>query len=99
MTKTDLIIKVMNKTGAPRRTVRQIVDATLDLLTDALSGVEPVSIDGLGVFTTQSRNSRVGRNPHTGEPVQIPARVKPYFRPSPTLQQKLDAFLLKSKEK
>lgn len=80
MVKDELITKVCRKTTYSRSTVENIVNATLDTVTEVLASGDKVQFAGFGTFELKQRKAKVGRNPHTNEAVPIPARVVPYFR-------------------
>lgn len=79
MTKDGLISEVCRDTRRPRNVVEEIVNATLNNITFALSQGTEVQFAGFGTFKPKQRAARTGRNPHTNEPVPIPARVVPAF--------------------
>jgi DNA-binding protein HU-beta len=85
--KTSLILEVVNRTGIDKRQVEPVVNAVLDVVRDAVASGERVTLAGFGSFERQRRSARVGRNPHTGEAVKIPATSKPVFRPGNVFRQ------------
>ena len=80
MNKSSLVRDVIRRVGA-EADVASVVDAVLAGIRDAVVKGDRVSLSGFGTFDRVRRNPRTGRNPHTGEPVQIPARNVPVFRP------------------
>ncbi|HEX5413705.1 MAG TPA: HU family DNA-binding protein [Terriglobia bacterium] len=86
MTKADLIEDVARKTELSRKDSEVVVDTIFEGIVKSLRGGEKIEIRGFGSFRTRHRNSRVGRNPKTGERVEVPAKDIPYFKPSKELK-------------
>jgi integration host factor subunit beta len=86
MTKADLIEDVARKTELNRKDSEVIVDTIFEDIVKSLRGGDKIEIRGFGSFRTRHRNSRVGRNPKTGERVDVPAKDIPYFKPSKELK-------------
>lgn len=86
MNKTDLIAATAEKSGVSRKDAERVVNAVLDTITASLTKGEKVQLSGFGIFETKEREARVGRNPRTKEPVQIPATRTPAFKPSKLLK-------------
>jgi integration host factor subunit beta len=63
-----------------------IVDTLFESVTRALREGDKLEVRGFGSFRVRQRNSRVGRNPKTGEKVEVPAKRVPYFKPSKELK-------------
>lgn len=80
MNKADLVDSVAGATGESKATVGKVVDATLDTITGALQQGDKVAFTGFGTFERRHRDARMGRNPQTGEPVQIKAANVPAFK-------------------
>ena len=91
MTKQDLIEEVGLVMEIPRQEVARVLDGILDSMARALCKGEEVKIGGFGSFGTRPRKARLGRNPRTGAPVQVPARKFPRFRPSKELKGLVNA--------
>lgn len=85
--KEQVITAVMREAGLRRSDAEAAVKAVFDILRDAMTGGEPVTITKFGVFKTVSRSPRTGRNPHTGELVPIPARPAPWFAAAEKLRE------------
>lgn len=81
MNKTDLIAAVAKRLKAERREVGPVVNATIDAIRDAVAKGDRVTLADFGTFMRQKRAARLGRNPHTGEAVKVPATTKPMFKP------------------
>ncbi|HHW25978.1 MAG TPA: HU family DNA-binding protein [Firmicutes bacterium] len=81
MNKTELIAKVAEQAGMTKKDTEKIVNTLIDVVQDTLAKGEPVAILGFGTFLSRERPARDGRNPRTGEAIQIPAARVPVFRP------------------
>jgi integration host factor subunit beta len=82
MTKADLVEKVTRLGDLTRRDGEIIVETIFDSVIRALQGGDKIEIRGFGSFRIRQRNPRIGRNPKTGERVEVPAKRVPYFKPS-----------------
>ena len=80
MTKQDLIDVVSEKAGLTKKDTAAVVDAILETIADSLKRGEKVALVGFGSFEAKTRKAREGRNPATGETIQIPARTVPSFK-------------------
>ncbi len=80
MNKGDLIEAVAGRAGLSRADATKAVDAVLDSVQDTLAAGGSVSLVGFGTFTVKARAARAGRNPRTGETIQIPASNVPGFK-------------------
>ena len=97
MCKDQLIRIVSGKTCVKQTTVRLILEAFQEAVAESLTVGEKVSLQGFGVFEIKSRSPRIGRNPHTGEAVEIPTRVLPGFTPSEALKARISGHSAKKK--
>lgn len=86
MTKENLITVISQDTGIRRHKVESVFNSLIGNIAWSLSNGKKVQISGFGTFEPKKRAPRTGRNPHTNEPVPIPARVMPVFRPSNELK-------------
>lgn len=86
MTKADLIEEVARITDVTRRDSEVIVETIFDSIVHSLRAGDKIEIRGFGSFRTRQRNSRVGRNPKTGDRVDVPAKKIPFFKPSKELK-------------
>ncbi|PYY28341.1 HU family DNA-binding protein [Paenibacillus illinoisensis] len=86
MNKTDLIKVVVAATELPKKDVETVVNATLDAITDTLGNGDKVQLIGFGNFEVRDRAARKGRNPQTGEEMDIPASKVPAFKPAKNLK-------------
>ncbi|MFC5406814.1 HU family DNA-binding protein [Cohnella soli] len=80
MNKTDLINNISEKSGLTKKDVESVLNSFLGEVTDALAGGDKVQLIGFGTFETRSRSGRVGRNPQTGNSIEIPASKVPAFK-------------------
>lgn len=78
--KENIVAEVCRDTGYTRHTVEAVLNATFNNITLAMSQGKEVQFAGFGTFEPKERAARTGRNPHTNEPVPIPARVVPSFK-------------------
>ena len=86
MTKADLVEKVTGLGDLTRRDGEVIVETIFGSVIGALQGGDKIEIRGFGSFRIRQRNPRIGRNPKTGERVDVPAKRVPYFKPSKELR-------------
>src|SRR5678809_1735001 len=86
MTKADLIDEVSKVTELSRKDSEVIVETLFDSIIKALKTGDKLEVRGFGSFRVRQRNARVGRNPKTGEKVEVPAKRVPYFKPSKELK-------------
>ncbi|HET9219168.1 MAG TPA: HU family DNA-binding protein [Terriglobia bacterium] len=86
MTKADLVEEVAKVTELTRKDSEVIVDTLFESVIKALRVGDKLEVRGFGSFRVRQRNARVGRNPKTGEKVEVPAKRVPYFKPSKELK-------------
>jgi len=86
MNKADIIDKVHEVVGGTRADAERAVETAIDSIVDSLKKGKEVSIAGLGIFSSKTRNARTGRNPRTGESIDIPAMRVPKFRAAKALK-------------
>ena len=86
MTKTELIASIAEKTGSSKKDSEAALVATIEAITGALKAGDKVSLVGFGTFEAKKRAARVGKNPRTGEEIQIPATVAPTFKAGKALK-------------
>ena len=92
MTKADLVERVASAIG-PRVTKKEcalVIDAFLAAVKEALVRGDGIELRGFGTFKVRRRKARKARNPRTGEPVEVPARDLPVFRPSRLLRSRVN---------
>ncbi len=87
MTKADLINIIQSKAGLETKAAAgKALDATLDAISEALAGGDAITLVGFGTFKVSERAARTGRNPRTGEEIQIPAAKTVKFTPGKRLK-------------
>ncbi len=90
MTKADIIENVYAKIGFSKKESAEIVEAVFDTMKEILERGEKIKISGFGNFIVREKKSRIGRNPQTGEEIEICARRVLTFRPSQVLKTALN---------
>lgn len=86
MTKADLIDEVSRVAELTRKDSEVIVESIFDSVVRSLRTGDKIEIRGFGSFRTRQRKARVGRNPKTGDRVEVPPKKIPYFKPSKELK-------------
>ncbi len=86
MNKADLAQKVQDVLGGTKTQAEEVVETIIDSIVGTLKKGDEVSVAGLGIFSTKMRPARQGRNPRTGETIQVPAMRTPKFRPAKALK-------------
>lgn len=86
MNLSNIVTEVAEQTGMPNAAAKKAVDAAVDAISQALVDGEEVSIAGFGKFRVKTSAARAGRNPKTGEPVNIPASKSVGFKVSSVLK-------------
>jgi len=87
MNKTELINAVAEATDLSKKDAGKAVDAVFDTILNALAKGEKVQLVGFGNFEVRHRAARKGRNPQTGEEIEIPASKVPAFKPGKALKE------------
>lgn len=87
MNKTELINEVAVKSELSKKDSGVVVNAIIDTITETLADGEKVSIQNFGNFETRERAARKGRNPQSGEEIDIPAKTAPAFKASKALKE------------
>lgn len=80
MNKTELISAVAEQAGMTKKDTESVINATLDAITAALAKGDKVQLAGFGIFEVKHREARTGRNPRTGEAMEIAATDIPSFK-------------------
>lgn len=92
MIKSELIEKLASENPHMTHTeVERVVNVVLGRMTDALAEGGRVELRGFGAFSIRSRPARSGRNPRTGEVVEVPAKSVPFFKSGKELRERLNA--------
>ena len=89
MTKADLIDSSVGKADLPRQSVENVVNGLFDDILAALKNGDKVNISGFGTFSVSHRKARTGRNPKTGETIQIAASRAAKFKAGKVLKETL----------
>ncbi|BAU57220.1 HU family DNA-binding protein [Halorhodospira halochloris] len=86
MNKSELIEAVADSADLSKAAASRAVDAMVESITDALKEGDQVTLVGFGTFSVRERAARTGRNPQTGETIEIPASKVPGFKPGKALK-------------
>lgn len=89
MNKTELINQVAERAGLSKKDAEQALNAMLDTVSDALAQGDKVQLVGFGSFEIKARDARMGRNPKTKEPIEIPATKVPVFKAGKALKDRV----------
>ena len=90
MNKTQLVDAIVSKTGLKKKDAEAILNATVESMTEALVAGDKVQLSGFGSFEVKVRAARTGRNPKTGEAVEIAASKRVVFSAAQALKDKLN---------
>ncbi|MFD2166526.1 integration host factor subunit beta [Thalassotalea euphylliae] len=94
MTKSELIEKLAEKlTHIPAKDVETAIKEILEMMAQSLSRGERIEIRGFGSFSLHYRAPRTGRNPKTGEAVELTGKYVPHFKPGKELRERVNASL------
>ncbi len=91
MTKAELVVNVAEKAGLNRRDSEKAVAAVFDTIKQALIEGDKVQVIGFGTFENRTRSARTGRNPRTGEPIDIAASKLPSFKAGKGLKEAVNS--------
>ncbi|WP_277815344.1 integration host factor subunit beta [Chloracidobacterium thermophilum] len=87
MTKADLVEVVARAADLTKKDAEVVVEEVFAAIIESLNRGEKIELRGFGSFRIRQRNSRRGRNPKTGDAVDIPAKAVPYFKPGKELRE------------
>lgn len=87
MTKAELVDEVSRAIQVTKKQAESIVNVVFDSIVESLRSGEKIELRGFGSFRLRSRKSRTGRNPKTGEKVEVPSKKIPYFKPGKELKE------------
>lgn len=87
MTKAELVDEVARVVQLTKKQAETIVNIVFDSIVDSLRSGQKIELRGFGSFRLRSRKSRTGRNPKTGEKVEVPSKKIPYFKPGKELKE------------
>jgi len=88
--KTELIDRIAEAADISKASAARALEAALDAITDSLKQSDPVALVGFGTFVVRERAARSGRNPQTGQPIEISAARIPAFKPGKGLKDALN---------
>ena len=91
MTKNEFVDKVASESGLSKKDAGSAVDAVISSIEDALRSGQEVNFTGFGKFHVAERGAREGRNPRTGETVDVRAKHVPFFKSGKELRERLNA--------
>jgi DNA-binding protein HU-beta len=91
MNKGELVEKIADKVTVTKKQADAVLTATLDAIMEAVSDGEKVTLVGFGSFESRERKARLGRNPKTSEPMDIPASTIPVFSAGKQFKEKVSA--------
>ncbi len=98
MTKRELVVRISEATGLVQHEVLDVVQKTLDYISEAVTNGEKVELRNFGVFEVKTRKSRVGRNPNAPETdVPIPSRTVVKFKPGKEMREGVSKLHLERK--
>jgi integration host factor subunit beta len=87
MTKAELVEDVAQAAELTKKDAERLVEIVFESIIDTLNSGEKIELRGFGSFRVRERGARRGRNPKTGDPVDIPAKRVPYFKPGKELKE------------
>ncbi len=90
MNKTEFVDAVAEKADVQKSDAAKVIDSMVDVIGDALNGGDQVTLIGFGTFLVSKREARKGRNPRTGEEIQIAASNVPRFKPGKALKDSIN---------
>ena len=91
MTKADLVDQVSRAIESTRKDAEAVVDTVFSSVIKALQADDKIEVRGFGSFRTRRRRGRIGRNPKTGERVEVPPKRIPFFKPSKELKELINS--------
>ena len=94
MTKAELVDEVARVVQLTKKQAETIVNIVFDSIVDSLRAGQKIELRGFGSFRLRSRKSRTGRNPKTGEKVEVPSKKIPYFKPGKELKELINKALV-----
>lgn len=93
LTKADIVEALYEKVGFSKKEAAELVELVFDSMKGTLSQGQKLKISGFGNFVVREKRSRVGRNPKTGDTIEISARRVLTFRPSQVLRSEVNTAL------
>ncbi len=98
MNQSELIAKVASISGESKKAVEAVLKTTADVITAGLQDGDDVTLPGLGKLAIKQRAARTGKNPKTGEAIQIPAKKAPHFSAAKALKDAVNPAPKKGKK-
>jgi integration host factor subunit beta len=98
MTKAELVDEVARVVQLTKKQAETIVNIVFDSIVDSLRAGQKIELRGFGSFRLRSRKSRTGRNPKTGEKVEVPSKKIPYFKPGKELKELINKVMAEQAE-
>ena len=92
MTKSDLVALVANQAGTSAADAEKVLNGFRDVIQAKLKAGEDIAYPGLGKFSRVERKARTGRNPRTGDEVQVPSKLVPYFKTGKELRERVNSW-------
>ena len=93
MTKAELVDEVARVVQLTKKQAETIVNIVFDSIVESLRSGQKIELRGFGSFRLRNRKSRTGRNPKTGEKVEVPSKKIPYFKPGKELKELINKAL------
>jgi integration host factor subunit beta len=93
MTKAELVDEVARVVQLTKKQAETIVNIVFDSIVESLRSGQKIELRGFGSFRLRSRKSRTGRNPKTGEKVDVPSKKIPYFKPGKELKELINKVM------
>lgn len=90
MKKSDLVEAIAGKAGMAKAQAQSIIEDVFELISEGLAKGEKIDLRGFGTFSARDSAARTGRNPQTGEAIQIPARRVPGFKAGKELRDRVN---------
>ena len=90
MTKAELVEKVSAQINLTKKQTEVVVNTVFQSITESLAQGKKVELRGFGSFRVRSRNARIGRNPKSGDRVDVPAKKVPFFKAGKELRELVD---------
>ena len=90
MNKAELVTAIAEKTSLTKKDAEAALKAVLDVVEEALVAGDKVQLVGFGTFETRERSARTGKNPRTGETIEIAASKVPAFKPGKALKDSIN---------
>lgn len=91
MNKSKLVDVIAERRALPRKRAEAVVDLVFDLMTDSLQRGERIEVRGFGSFEVRHYGAYQGRNPRSGEPIEVAAKKLPFFKVGKELRQRVDS--------